>query len=173
MSPDAPPIGVGGPASAAWREDSLMHAEELRGLASWIARDGNGRISDELRESIDRHIDAAREVAGGTDSRGWPARTIAALRGSSVERTLGNLDAVETTLLRLAPDDYGKGQMAGLLAPVQRFLPQDDPRRIRVVQIADRLDATVLIGHVKQVAERRNGDEPIRPWERDTVVGAY
>src|SRR5918996_887036 len=99
----APPVSFGGPTSAAWREDTLTRAEELDGLQGWVrARNGADAASLGIAESIRRHLDAARETAAGLDGRPWRARLAAAVRGSSVERSLGNLDAVETDLLRLA-----------------------------------------------------------------------
>jgi hypothetical protein len=56
--------------------------------------------------------------------------------GSSVERTQGNLDAAETDLLRLAPAEYLCGLMPSLEAHTNRNLPKDDPRRVRVHELA-------------------------------------
>jgi hypothetical protein len=153
----APPVSFGGPTSAAWREDTLTRAEELDGLQGWVrARNGADAASLGIAESIRRHLDAARETAAGLDGRPWRARLAAAVRGSSVERSLGNLDAVETDLLRLAPLDYVRGQMPSLQAHVCRFLPKDDPRRLRLAAIA-----------------RDAPHKEITEIERDNVIAAF
>ena len=155
----AQPFVVGGPTSAAWREDGLMRAQELEGLAEWImAAPTDGQASVRLKQSIDSHVKAARDAAAGNDSRGRLSRIASAVRGSGVERTLANLDAVETNLLRLASLEYVRGQMPSLLAHVQRFLAKDDPRRLRVSRIADALE---------------HPDATLLEYERDAVVCAY
>ncbi len=96
-----------------------------------------------------------RETAGDREEGQRRARRLAAkAKGSAVERTLGNLDAVEADLLRLAPLDYVQGQMPSLLAQIRRFLPKDDPRRLRSEEIAS---ATSAIGET----------------ERSTIIAAY
>lgn len=133
-------ITFGGPTTAAWREEVLTRVEELDGLQKWVlatTKDGSAR--NPLADSIDRHLAAARETAGiGHHPRGFGNRLAAArVKGSSVERTLGNLDAAETHLLRLAPIEYVQGHMPSLIAQVRRFLPKDDPRRLRMEDIAE------------------------------------
>jgi hypothetical protein len=131
-------VAFGGPASATWREEALTKVEELDGLQKWIrARNGSQSADNALAGSIKRHLDAARNTAGDRDrSHGRFLELSAKARGSSVERTLGNLDAVESDLLRLAPVEYVQGQMPSLQAHIRRFLPKDDPRRIRIEDIA-------------------------------------
>ena len=131
-------FAVGGPTTAAWREEALTKVEELDGLQKWIlARNASGAAPTLLADSINRHLNAARETAGGGDpDRGLMSRLTAKLRGSSVERTLGNLDAAEADLLRLAPLDCVRGQMPSLMAQVRRFLPKDDPRRLWMDELA-------------------------------------
>jgi hypothetical protein len=151
------PVSFGGPASAAWREEALTKVEELDGLQKWIlARNGSATADSALAESIERHLVAARETAGDRDrDHGRVHSLVAKARGSSVERTLGNLDAVEADLLRLAPLEYVRGQMPSLLAHIRRFLPKDDPRRLRTEHIAS------------DVAEH------LGETERTTVIAAY
>jgi hypothetical protein len=147
-----------------------MRAQELEGLADWIeARHADGASSAELKTSIDRHLESAREAAGGRDSRPWVARTLSALGGSGVERTLGNLDAVETDLLRLAPPDYFRGQLPSLLSQIQRFLPKDDPRRMHARSIMDRLEHPVP----HRLLARRPLPKQLETFERDVVLDAY
>jgi hypothetical protein len=157
----APPFPFGGPTSAAWREEALTKTQELRGLADWFG--ANGAAPDpgsmQLAESIRRHLDAARDTAWGQDDdRGRFARLVSTLRGSAVERTLGNLDAVEVDLLRLASMDYVRGQMPSLQAHVNRFLAKDDPRRVAVSRLAGELT-------------RRRG--ALESYERDMLLAAY
>lgn len=156
----APPFPFGGPTSAAWREEALTKTQELRGLADWL--NGNGTPpapgSALLAESITRHLDAAREAASGEDERGLVTKLVATVRGSGVARTLGNLDAVEVDLLRLASPEYIRGQLPSLQAHVNRFLAKDDPRRISVSKL---------------VAEFQRRRGPIEPFERDMLLAAY
>ncbi len=156
-----PPFEGGEPlCSAAWREDGLTRVKELRGLADWMVRTyyQDYSAAEPLRNSIEGHLQAAQDAAEGVSGLSLPKRMSAALRGSGVERTLGNVDAAETDLLRLAPLDYVRGQMPSLLAQVQRFLPANDPRRVRMTEIS------------KRACDHKAAfDEP----DRNTVVAAY
>jgi hypothetical protein len=169
----APPFGVGGPTSAAWREDALMRAEELGALTEWLVAqssdDTTATLKAKFKRSIDSHLKAAREAAEGKDPRGRVAHMLSALRGSGVERALGNIDAVETHLLRLAPTDYLRGQLPSLMSQINRFLPKDDPRRIRVSAIVDRLDNHLPPRSGARPASRKH----LEPFERDAIVDAY
>jgi hypothetical protein len=162
VSAEAPPaFQFGGPTSAAWREEALTKTQELRALAEWFGVNGGAPdpAAAPLVTSIERHLDAARDTAWGRDDkRGSLKRATAALRGSGVERTLGNLDAVETDLLRLATPEYVRGQLPSLQAHVNRFLAKDDPRREAVSRLADEL-------------KRRK--DALEPYERDILLAAY
>lgn len=102
-----PPFSVGqGPTSAAWREEAITRANELEALAIWIVnrRDGKGPSDAEVLEYVQGHLNAVRTTAANEDhALGWWGRRMSAWRGAPHERALGNLDAVEATLLRLAP----------------------------------------------------------------------
>lgn len=133
---DGAPLGIGGPTSSAWREEMLTRAEELSSLAAWVAAhpDHNGDHAG-MASAIQRHLAAARETAAGQNTpRGL--RTWQTMKGSSFERTLGNLDAVEVDLLRLAPPSLLKGALPSVEAHVNRFLPKHDPRRVAVNEVA-------------------------------------
>ena len=137
MADVATPLGIGGPTSSAWREEMLTRAEELSGLASWIfANPEHSTPLGGMERVIENHLGAARKTADGRDTprrrRAWQAFT-----GSSFERTLGNLDAVEVHLLRIAPVEVLKGALPSILAHVNRFLPKDDPRRVAVARLTD------------------------------------
>jgi hypothetical protein len=73
-----------------------------------------------------------------------------------IERATGNLDAVEAHLLRLAPATYVRGEMPSVTAYVCRYLKKDDPRRIRVEQLAQEAEARELLSA-----------------EREAVIAAY
>jgi hypothetical protein len=112
--------------------------------------------------AIERHIDAAERAATGryldtTNHRGRSkddsdgpqekplgpfAKLISFLTGASVERVNSQLDAVETDLLRLAPDPYLRGALPNLRAHVRNHLPKDDPRRERVEAIGQEVEAS-------------------------------
>jgi hypothetical protein len=61
---------------------------------------------------------------------------VAGITGSDVERAMSNLDAAEATLLRLAPTSFLRGQMPSLLTCVRHHLPANDPRRVRMEDLA-------------------------------------
>jgi hypothetical protein len=173
----APALPLEGPTSAAWREEALTRAQELEALAVWIrtASSEKDNPADEFGDRIDRHLEAARKTAGGSDrrrrkdrdgeksgnqgtrdTRWWWTRLRASWGGSYIERATGNLDAVEAHLLRLAPSDYVRGEMPSVAAYVARYLKKDDPRRAR-------------IEHLAQAAETRE----LLTAEREAVVAAY
>jgi hypothetical protein len=171
-----PALPLEGPTSAAWREEALTRAQELEALAIWIRTESSERDNpaDEFGERITRHLEAARNTAGAgkgrrrdrdarqgdasepRDPRSWWSRWWSAWGGSYVQRTMGNLDAVEAHLLRLAPADYVCGEMPSIAAYVCRYLKKDDPRRIRIEKLAAE-------------AETR----PLLTTEREAVVAAY
>jgi hypothetical protein len=117
--------------SSAWREDLLTRAQELRGLKGWIgAHVEHDRRTKKLLRSIDKHLGAVTETA--TTKNGL----MSGVTGASFERTLGNLDAAEVDLLRLAPASVLIPALPSLEAHVNRYLAKDDPRRTAVDQIA-------------------------------------
>jgi hypothetical protein len=158
------PLGIGGPTTSAWREEMLTRAEELSSLAAWIRDHPEHSGSVAMAAAIERHLAAARETAEGTNAkrlkRAWQA-----VKGSSFERTLGNLDAVEVSLLRLAPTPVLKGALPSVQAHVNRFLPKDDPRRQAVDDVAadgsasigdDQRDMIVAAQHAANTQRRRD-----------------
>lgn len=156
---------IGGPASSAWREEMLTEAEELVGLNSWILalressehdpRQPTGRMP----EAIEQHLSAVKQTACGQDEhllgRKWHE-----FNGSSFERALGNLDAAEVHLLRLAPSPVLKGALPSIMAHVNRFLPKDDPRRVAVEKIAGGVEAAPL------------EPAPLEQEQRDVLIAA-
>lgn len=137
--------------SAAWREEALTRAEELEGLLGWIehtAADSAGIAK--LRQRIIDQIGQARQTAGHGDAApkdgpaGWWWRFRRSFVGATVERAFGRLDAAEADLLRLAPDEYVCALMPSLVAHLNRFLPKDDPRRLRVEPLAHKAETEAL-----------------------------
>jgi hypothetical protein len=169
-----PALPLEGPTSAAWREEALTRAQELEALAIWIATASSEKNNpaDEFSKRIAKHLEAARETAGGgnnqrtgedeqhnqapSDPQGRWKRWLSSFGGSYVQRAMGNLDAVEAHLLRLAPADYVRGEMPSVAAYVSRYLKKDDPRRVRIEQVA-------------AAAEKRK----LLTSEREAVVAAY
>jgi hypothetical protein len=138
-----PPFEPGrGPTATAWREEAITRANELQGLATWIVATAPVAPDPELLVYLREHLTAVRRTAAREDRRpdgqpfSWYTRVASAWRGAGHERLLGNLDAVEATLLRIAPDDFVTGELPSLQAHVNRFLEMADPRRMRISDIA-------------------------------------
>ena len=185
---------LGGPTTAAWREEMLTRAQELDSLSSWIqAHPARNRPDGKMFESIEQHLWAARQTAAGKDAR-LVRRIWSGFTGSAFERTLGNLDAVEVDLLRLAPRSVLDGTLPSIEAHVNRFLPKDDPRRLAVEGLIKE-DAAIRAheaqrsldssgrrrrfgqGLIERLGFRRgrNGDDtpgPVEDARRDILVGA-
>jgi hypothetical protein len=163
-SPAPPPFDFGGIGSSAWREEALTRAAELKGLADWIEYSLHDpkRHESQLAFKIGQQLESARLAAGQEDKAPGPFLTRMWLRfkrsldGANFERTLGGLDAVEADLLRLAPDDYVRALMPSVKAHVNRFLPKDDPRRLRLEPLVDKAK-----------------DEELTPTERGAAVAAF
>ena len=158
-------VSIGGPTSAAWREEMLTRAEELSGLKSWIlAHRDHCEPEGDLPDGIRRHLETAKKTAAGRDehrlTRRWHTFT-----GSSFERTLGNLDAAEVDLLRLAPAAVLKGGLPSIRAHVNRFLPKNDPRRIAL----DKIDST---GAVEQSSATCSSAPSTRPTPSDAATSS-
>src|SRR5258705_10912745 len=153
----------------------LTEAEELVGLNSWILALRESSEHDPLQptgrmpEAIEQHLSAVKQTACGQDEhllgRKWHE-----FNGSSFERALGNLDAAEVHLLRLAPSPVLKGALPSIMAHVNRFLPKDDPRRVAVEEIAssrtgtlapvpldqEQRDVLIAATHAANTQRRRN-----------------
>jgi hypothetical protein len=158
-----PGVEFGGPTSVAWREEALTRAEELQGMADWLeAGCGDDASTRRLLAGIRRHIVRAARTASNADESGWAKlrlwrRMKASSGGSSVERTLGSLDAAEADLLRLAPADYVCGQMPSLQAHINRYLPKDDPRRLRLEPLVRESERSAVVSayHAANSQRRR------------------
>jgi hypothetical protein len=140
-SSDAATFVIGGPVSSAWREEMLTRANELAGLKSWVAAQGehDGRATD-LLCATEEHLNAVRQTAAGKNEHknngGRIKRLWRGLTGASFERALGNLDAAEVHLLRAAPSSVLIPALPSVVAHVNRYLSKHDPRRHAVDRIA-------------------------------------
>jgi hypothetical protein len=187
-APSGPSFPIGGPTSTAWREEMLTKAQELSGLASWVeANRDKATPAGYLPRAIANQLRTARLTAERQDTRPgnpqkklrWWTRLVSSSGGAAFERTLGNLDAAEVNLLRLAPPDYLKGQLPGLQAHVNRYLPKDDPRRARVEALARseqqelcETDRNVLIAAYHAANSQRRRDLVRLRSFRNLLVGA-
>jgi hypothetical protein len=123
----SPPFPLGKTAWKPWREHALAKIAEQRFFLTWLQSGPEARISDDVVQTLEHHWVAASEAAQSSSRR-----------GAVVERVTSHLDAVDTDLLRLAPDSYVYGQLPGLLAAVKVQLPAEDLRRTRIEAIANR-----------------------------------
>ena len=60
------------------------------------------------------------------------------LTGAPHERAASDIDAAETTLLRVAPEWYLRGQMPSLLRHVERHLARSDRRLTQLLRLAEK-----------------------------------
>lgn len=151
----------------------LTQAQELSGLSSWVkANTASSTNAGDLPAAIEDELSAARRTAAGEDPKngdGGALRLWTKVRslsdGAAFERTRGNLDAAEVNLLRLAPADYVLGQMPNLLAHVNRYLPKEDPRRLRIEALAtsratslSERDRNAVVGAIHAANSQRRRD---------------
>jgi hypothetical protein len=126
--PVGPPLAIGGPVSACWREEALTKALELEGLAGWLQQqqdtdEAGRRPAARATQHLRRAVEERKPGDEQNPDRGRLGRWLRfkrTFRGASVERTLGSLDAVEADLLRIGPDDYVCGLMPSISAHVNR-----------------------------------------------------
>jgi hypothetical protein len=153
--PAPPTFIIGGPATSSWREQALTRIAELRTLTLWIRAQTNEAGADELVASIEAHLKAAEDAAGGNSTLSLRKKFRSWVSGAPVERTGSNCEAAEADLLRLAPLWYLRGQMPSFLVAVRKHLPADDPRRIRLEDLA-----------------RSARTQELQPHDRDAIVTA-
>lgn len=130
--------------SSAWREDMLTRAKELPGLQAWIvAHDDHGERTPDLHSAIEKHLLVVGHTAAGT-GEGRIKRMWHTLNGTS-RAHVGNLDAAEVHLLRLAPSSVLIPALPSVQANVNHYLPKGDPRRGAVDRIARHRTERILI----------------------------
>jgi hypothetical protein len=129
-----PPFPLQKLTTAPWREQALTKIGEQRFLLEWISNAADAEpITDEIRQTIHDHWDAAQDAAKRSSRR-----------GASVERVTSHLNAVDANLLRLAPPSYVFGQIPGLLERVRKCMPTDDLRRVRLESLVKHPVTTTL-----------------------------
>jgi hypothetical protein len=121
-----------------WREQVVVRAAELAGLATWISALHRASSDAELRA-----IDAARDdemrarlqsaCEAAADTSRWPPHSRARM-----ERAVGNLDAAEAVLLSRSPDAYLHGQLEAIRAHVAAHLPPKHPQRVQTEDLIER-----------------------------------
>jgi hypothetical protein len=150
-----PTFTIGGPATSSWREQALTRVAELRTLARWMRAQSSDPGADELVASIEAHLDAAQQAAEGIAKIEPRKKLRAWITGAPVERTGSNCEAAEADLLRLAPLWYLRGQMPSFIVAVRRHLPADDPRRVKLEELA-----------------RTSRTQDLQDHDRDSIVTA-
>ena len=165
VSPPLPPLEIGGPVSSGWREDALARVAELRTVTALIRE--RSPLSADARETLVRGIEGHLKAA--QDAAGQKRRFSGGLSGAAVVRTTRNVHAAESDALRLAPEEYVRGQLPGIRAYVNRLLPRRHPNRLRLDQIAATAakGTTLGLAETEQVisALRQANDE-----DRNTVA---
>jgi hypothetical protein len=148
----------------------LTRAGELGGLKSWIVANGQGgERATHLPAAIDEHLRVAGETAA-EDGTGRMNRLWRDLTGASFERVLGNLDAAEVHLLRLAPSSVLVPALPSVEAHVNRYLSKDDPRRQAVDRISRHHREMLLHGPKPRLA--RAPRNVLGQEEREMILSA-
>ncbi len=113
------------PTTAVWREQAIAEIRQTRSTLTWL----DDQLKPAVRDDVAKHLKVARKAAidGGLN---WRRRMASSLRGASVERTWGHIDAANEALLRGAPDSYLLGQLPRIKRRVARTLGRDDERRL-------------------------------------------
>ncbi|WP_142026784.1 hypothetical protein [Blastococcus colisei] len=142
-----------------WREQVLIRANELTGLAIWMGT-RESATSDQtlLATNSDRDaalwndLTVARDAALGRSR--WPSGARARM-----ERAAGSLDAAEAVLLSRSPDDYLRGQLPGLVAHVQAHLPLEHPLRACTLSLHEKYAAPADEADGNRVAGMITGED--------------
>ncbi|GAA4048641.1 hypothetical protein [Streptomyces shaanxiensis] len=135
---------------ASWRELPLTVIARLR---TQIAKEKRRAVSDDdgrrqaVLDGVEGHLKEAEEACLKI-SRFRP-------RSGTLERTWSNIRAAETDLLSLASDDDVRAKTPEVLAVVRRNLPEDNPQRQAVEEIAEEVET---------------GAEPLTDQDRGTLV---
>ncbi|CCH86673.1 conserved membrane protein of unknown function [Modestobacter italicus] len=142
----------------AWREEALARAAEIQALSDWMDNlqeprgetdsDADTRLADAIRS----HVAAVQKAASGGRPRLHTSARLA--------RATSNIHAAETDLLRRAPERYLRGELPSMDAHVRRHLPVDDPRRVRIEDIA------------RRDLDDGNGHGALHPRDRESIIAA-
>jgi hypothetical protein len=114
---------LGAPASSAWDEEALARAAQMYTMVRWLEKESTLDYTAPIVEAVESHLEVVRNSVH--ERRKWLRR---ALSGAAYERTMVNLDIAQAHLLRLAPPEYVRSNMPGLLIQAQSQLNPDDPR---------------------------------------------
>jgi hypothetical protein len=129
------------PTTAVWREQALAEIVSGEFAIKWLTVDGpdGKRLDADTAQQIETKLETARRAAVDHGLRG-PRRLFSSLRGASVERTWGQIDAASEALLRVAPSAFVIGQIPRIRRRVERALRADDPRRAGLKIVAGRYE---------------------------------
>lgn len=160
------------PTRTSWREDAVARIDELGSQAELlrVRTEQPDRVADEVVESTHRHLQVARLEAGRRPS------ALHLGSGASVTRVQSRINAAETNLLRLAPDEDLIGLLPSIRAVVRENLEPRDPRRkqleaitpVTPVSEADR--AKVVAAMREATAEGRSKMARIRSFRNVLLV---
>lgn len=136
------------PTTAVWREQVMAEATQTQFTLEALTP----RLDESLKRQIEVSLDAAR-AAAADEGLGRLARFRSAVRGASVERAWGEIDAANEALLRAASDTYMVGQLPRIKRRVEQTLASDDVRRTRL--------------------EKLDLEDGVSPAEREVVLSTF
>jgi hypothetical protein len=127
------------PTTVVWREQAISEIASDQFALKWLTGDRpNGqRLDADAAREIEAKLETAREAAVD-HGLSWRQRLSSSLRGASVERTWGQIDAAGEALLRVAPSAFVIGHIPRIRRRVERALRVDDPRRAGLEAVAAR-----------------------------------
>jgi hypothetical protein len=158
------------PTTAVWREQALVEISARRFSADRL-KGVDAQTMAKIQSSLKNAHDAA--VGSGLTRR---QRLASSLRGASVERTWGQLNAADEAMLRAGSDEYVRGQLPRVLGRVRRALPADDARRAAVEEIARQQPNSPDAGSERSVLlntlSKRLSDGVVDIQDATTILGA-
>jgi hypothetical protein len=123
--------------TAVWREQALAEISSSELTVKWLrSPDRAEHLDDAIADEIERHLDLARMAAVDTGLSPLQ-RLLSFLKGASIERTWGEIDAAGEALLRGAPSDFALGQVPRVRRRAERALKPTDSRRLGLQRIVD------------------------------------
>jgi len=127
------------PTTVVWREQAIAEIAGDQFAIKWLTAEGRDgeRLSADAALDIETKLETAREAALD-HGLSWRKRLSSSLRGASVERTWGQIDAAGEALLRAAPSAFVIGHIPRIRRRVERALRADDPRRTGLETVAGR-----------------------------------
>ncbi|MDA0160179.1 hypothetical protein OM076_07890 [Solirubrobacter ginsenosidimutans] len=152
------------PTTAVWREQAIAEITQMEFAVKWLTSPAHTgtRLDDETAREILAILDRAHDAAVDR-SLGWMQRIKSTLRGASVERAWGHIDAAAEALVRAAPPEFVAGQLPRVERRVERALKCDDARRIHLREVARRYAAP---------AEGAAAPGPVTESDREVIATA-